>query len=80
MPCGDVRIKRLTAPVVSAEDAEKTAVFHYSKVDHVRATAPLSNRTGLRECNIITSHSRDTLTGLHAIGWRTKRAAGNGTV
>jgi hypothetical protein len=27
MPCGDVRIKRLTAPVVSAEDAEKTAGF-----------------------------------------------------
>jgi biopolymer transport protein ExbB len=70
MPSGDLRIKCLTAPVMSAEDAEKTAVFHYSKVDHVRATAPLSNRNGLRECNIITSHSRDTLAGLHAIGWR----------
>ena len=58
--CG-IAIQRLTAPVETAEDAEKTAVFHYSKVKHVTPGAPLFDRTRLTECNIITSHSRGTV-------------------
>jgi biopolymer transport protein ExbB len=55
------RIQRLTAPAKAAEDAEKTAVFHYSKVKHVTTDAPFFDRTGLTECNIITSHSLGTV-------------------
>ena len=54
-------IQRLTAPAKAAEDAEKTEVFHYSKVKHVTSDAPLFDRTGLTECNIITSHSRGSV-------------------
>jgi biopolymer transport protein ExbB len=61
MPFGDLRIKRLTAPAKAAEDAEKTAVFHYSKVKHVTTDAPRFDRTSLSECNIITSHSRGSV-------------------
>jgi biopolymer transport protein ExbB len=50
-------IPRLTARVKAAEDTEKTAVFHYSKVKQVTLDAPIFDRTRLRECNIITSHS-----------------------
>jgi biopolymer transport protein ExbB len=50
-------IQRLTAPPKAAEDAEKTAVFHYSKVKQVTPDAPLFDRTCSSECNIITSHS-----------------------
>jgi hypothetical protein len=64
-------IQSLTAPAKAAEDAEKTAVFHYSKVKQVTPDAPLFDRTRLRECNIITSHSRGSVpiwrrTGAHA--------------
>src|SRR5580692_8877975 len=55
------RIQRLTAPAKAAEDAEKTAVFHYSKVKHVTTDAPFFDRTCLTECNIITSHSLGTV-------------------
>jgi hypothetical protein len=58
--CG-IAIQRLTAPVETAEDAEKTAVFHYSKVKHVTSDAPLLDPTCLTECNIITSHSLGTV-------------------
>ena len=54
-------IQRLTAPTKAAEDAEKTAVFHYSKVKHVTSDALLFDRTYLTECNIITSHSLGTV-------------------
>src|SRR5271156_623434 len=54
-------IQRLTAPAKPAEDAEKTAVFHYSKVKQVTTDAPFFGRTCLSECNIITSHSRGTV-------------------
>jgi hypothetical protein len=50
-------IQRLTAPAKAAEDAEKTAVFHYSKVKQVTPDTPLFDRNRLTECNIITSHS-----------------------
>jgi hypothetical protein len=50
-------IQRLTTPAKAAEDAEKTAVFHYSKVKQVTPNAPPFDRTCLSECNIITSHS-----------------------
>ena len=55
------RIQRLTAPAKAAEDAEKTTVFHYSKVNHVTSDAPLFDQTCLTECNIITSHSLGTV-------------------
>jgi hypothetical protein len=55
------RIQRLTAWAKAAEDAEKTAVFHYSKVKHVTTDAPLIEWTCLSECNIITSHSLGTV-------------------
>jgi biopolymer transport protein ExbB len=55
------RIQRLTGPAKAAEDAEKTTVFHYSKVKQVTSDAPLFDRTGLSECNIITSHSRGSV-------------------
>ena len=55
------RIQRLTALAKAAEDAEKTAVFHYSKVKQVTTDAPLPGRTRLSECNIITSHSPGTV-------------------
>jgi biopolymer transport protein ExbB len=58
--CG-IAIQRLTASVETAEDAEKTAVFHYSKVKHVISDAPLFDRTYLSECNIITSHLLGTV-------------------
>jgi hypothetical protein len=58
--CG-IAIQRLTAPAGTAEDAEKTTVFHYSKVKHVTSNAPLFDRTYLGECNIITSHSPGTV-------------------
>jgi biopolymer transport protein ExbB len=74
MPCGDLRIKPLTAPLKAAEDAEKTAVFHYSKVKQVAQDAPLFDRTGLTECNIITSHSLGTVFGV----CRARPAEGNG--
>jgi biopolymer transport protein ExbB len=54
-------IQRLTGPAKAAEDAEKTIVFHYSKVKQVTPDAPLFDRTGLSECNIITSHSRGSV-------------------
>ena len=54
-------IQRLTAPAEAAEDAEKTAVFYYSKVEEVSPEAPLFDRTGLTECNIITSQSLGTV-------------------
>src|SRR5271169_5192986 len=54
-------IQRLTAWTKAAEDAEKTAVFHYSKVKQVTSDAPLFDRTCLSECNIITSHSLGTV-------------------
>ena len=57
-----VRIQRLTAPAKTSEDAEKTAVFHYYKVEHVTTDAPFFDRTCLTECNIITSHSLGTVT------------------
>jgi biopolymer transport protein ExbB len=50
-------IQRLTVWTETAEDAEKTAVFHYSKVKQVTTDAPFSDQTCLTECNIITSHS-----------------------
>jgi biopolymer transport protein ExbB len=56
-----IAIQRLTAPAKTAEDAEKTAVFHYSKVKQVTTDAPLFDRTWLSECNIITSHSRGSV-------------------
>jgi biopolymer transport protein ExbB len=55
------RIQRLTGPAEAAEDAEKTTVFHYSKVKQVTSDAPLFDRTCLSECNIITSHSRGSV-------------------
>jgi hypothetical protein len=55
------RIQRLTGPAKAAEDAEKTTVFHYSKVKQVTQDVPLFDRTGLSECNIITSHSLGTV-------------------
>src|SRR3984957_20663448 len=55
------RIQRLTRPVKAAEDAEKTTVFHYSKVKQVTPDVPIFDRTCLRECNIITSHSRGSV-------------------
>jgi biopolymer transport protein ExbB len=55
------RIQRLTAPAKAAEDAEKTAVFHYSKVKQVTTDAPLLDWTCSSECNIITSHSRGSV-------------------
>ena len=57
----DFLILHLTVWVEAAEDAEKTAVFYYSKVKHVTSEAPLFDRTGLTECNIITSHSLGTV-------------------
>jgi len=57
----DFRIQRLTRPVKAAEDAEKTAVFHYSKVKQVTPDVPIFDRTCLSECNIITSHSRGSV-------------------
>jgi hypothetical protein len=54
-------IQRLTALTEAAEDTEKTAAFHHSKVKQVTPDAPLFDRTGLRECNIITSHSLGTV-------------------
>ena len=54
-------IQRLTAPAEAAEDTEKTAAFHHSQVKQVTPDAPLFDRTGLRECNIITSHSLGTV-------------------
>jgi hypothetical protein len=54
-------IQRLTAPAEAAEDAEKTTVFHYSKVKQVTTDAPLFDWTRLTECNIITSHSLGTV-------------------
>jgi biopolymer transport protein ExbB len=56
-----IAIQRLTALAKAAEDAEKTAVFHYSKVKQVTPDVPLFDRTRLRECNIITSHSRGSV-------------------
>jgi hypothetical protein len=67
--CG-IAIQRLTAPAETAEDAEKTAVFHYSKVKHVISAAPLLDRTCLTECNIITSHSLGTVRIWHRPGAR----------
>jgi biopolymer transport protein ExbB len=55
------RIRRLTALAKAAEDAEKTAVFHYSKVKQVTTDAPLLDWTCSSECNIITSHSRGSV-------------------
>jgi biopolymer transport protein ExbB len=55
------RIQRLTAPAKAAEDAEKTAVFHYSKVKQVTTDAPRLDWTCSSECNIITSHSRGSV-------------------
>jgi biopolymer transport protein ExbB len=55
------RIQRLTGPAKAAEDTEKTAVFHYSKVKQVTQDAALSDRTCSSECNIITSHSRGSV-------------------
>jgi hypothetical protein len=69
--CG-IAIQRLTASVETAEDAEKTAVFHYSKVKHVTSDAPLFDWTYLTECNIITSHSLGTVPIWH---WPAPRAA-----
>jgi hypothetical protein len=57
----DFRIQRLTGPAKAAEDAEKTAVFHYSKVKQVTTDAPLLDWTCSSECNIITSHSRGSV-------------------
>jgi biopolymer transport protein ExbB len=54
-------IQRLTGPAKAAEDAEKTAVFHYSKVKQVTMDVPLFDRNDLSECNIITSHSRGSV-------------------
>jgi biopolymer transport protein ExbB len=54
-------IQRLTAWAKAAEDTEKTAVFHYSKVKQVTPDAPAFDWTCLTECNIITSHSRGTV-------------------
>jgi hypothetical protein len=76
MPFGDLRIKRLTAPAMATEDAEKTAVFHYSKVKQVTPDAPLFDQTCLTECNIITSHSLSTVFGV----CQARPAEGNGTV
>jgi hypothetical protein len=67
--CG-IAIQRLTAWAEAAEDAEKTAVFHYSKVKHVTKDAPFFDRTGLTECNIITSHSLGTVPIWHRPGAR----------
>jgi biopolymer transport protein ExbB len=50
-------IQRLTGPAKAAEDAEKTAVFLYSKAKHVTPDAALFDWTCSSECNIITSHS-----------------------
>jgi hypothetical protein len=72
----DSRIQRLTTPVMAAEDAEKTAVFHYSKVKQVTLSPPPIDRTGLTECNIITSHSLSTVFGV----CQARPAEGNGTV
>src|SRR5580704_7855152 len=55
------RIQRLTGPAKAAEDTEKTAVFHYSKVKQVTLDAALFDRPCLSECNIITSHSRGSV-------------------
>src|ERR1700683_2101427 len=57
----DFCMQRLTGPPKAAEDFEKTAVFHYSKVKQVTQDAPLFDRTCLTECNIITSHSRGSV-------------------
>jgi hypothetical protein len=54
-------IQRLTAPAKAAEDAEKTAVFHYSKVKQVTTDPLFFDWTCLTECNIITSHSLGTV-------------------
>jgi biopolymer transport protein ExbB len=54
-------IQRLTAWGKGAEDAEKTAVFHYSKVKQVTLDASHFDRAWLSECNIITSHSRGSV-------------------
>jgi biopolymer transport protein ExbB len=54
-------IQRLTAWAKAAEDAEKTAVFHYSKVKQVTLDASHFDRAWLSECNIITSHSRGSV-------------------
>jgi hypothetical protein len=54
-------IQRLTAPEKPAEDTEKTAAFHHSKVKQVTTDTPLFDRTYLTECNIITSHSLGTV-------------------
>jgi biopolymer transport protein ExbB len=54
-------IQRLTGPAKTAEDAEKTTVFYYSKVKQVTPDVPLFDQTGLTECNIITSHSRGSV-------------------
>jgi hypothetical protein len=63
-------IQRLTAPAKAAEDAEKTAVFHYSKVKQVTPGMPHFDRTSLTECNIITSHSLGTVPIWHGPGAR----------
>ena len=57
----DFLILYLTVRVEAAEDAEKTAVFHYSKVIHVTSEAPLFDQKCLTKCNIITSHSLGTV-------------------
>jgi biopolymer transport protein ExbB len=62
------RIQRLTASAKAAEDAEKTAVFHYSKVKQVTTNAPLLDWTCSSECNIITSHSRGSVPIWHRPG------------
>jgi hypothetical protein len=54
-------IQRLTEAIKAAEDAEKTTVFHYSKVKQVTLAAPLLDWTCVNECNIITSHSRGSV-------------------
>ena len=67
--CG-IAIQRLTGPAEAAEDAEKTVVFHYSKVKYVASDASLLDRTRLTECNIITSHSLGTVRIWHRPGAR----------
>jgi hypothetical protein len=66
----DFPIRRLTAWGEAAEDAEKTAVFHYSKVKQVTPEAPFFDWTRLTECNIITSHSLGTVPIWHGLGAR----------
>jgi hypothetical protein len=63
-------IQRLTAPAGAAEDTEKTAAFHHSKVKQVTPDAPLFDQTRLSECNIITSHSLGTVPIWRGLGAR----------